>query len=371
MDNRFDIFLACPPGLEPALRDEALANGFAHPKMVPGGVEVRGGWPYVWRANLVLRGANRVLIRLAEFEARHFSDLEQGARDLPWAQFLSPGTTITVETTCRKSKIYHSDAASERIAKAAIRTGIKVDPEGDIRVSARIEKDKCTISLDTSGELLHRRGFKQAVNRAPLRETLAALFLRQCGFDGTEPVVDPMCGSGTIIIEAAEMAAGLLPGRQRSFAFEWFESHDPDAYADEKDRLIAAYRREAPFPLMLGSDRDTGAIKMSRDNAYRSGVDEHVRFEEMTVSESKPPEGAPGLVLVNPPYGMRISKPAELRGVYRALGQRLTSEFKGWRVGLITSEPALAAATGLKFLPPGPPIPHGPIRIQLYQTEAL
>jgi putative N6-adenine-specific DNA methylase len=363
----FEIFLASAPGLEPVLADEARAAGFADPTPVPGGVATRGGWPEVWRANLELRGATRVLARVGSFRAMHLAQLDKRARKFPWADVLSTDVPVKVEATCRASRIYHAGAAAERIGRAiAEELGAPVG-EGGIRVMARIEDDLCTISLDTSGELLHIRGHKQSVGKAPLRETLAALFLRAAGFDGQEPVVDPMCGSGTFPIEAAEIAARLKPGRSRSFAFETLPSFDPSAWAA---------MREAPPPatprlMAFGSDRDAGAVAGASANAERAGVAGWCDFRQQAVSDLTPPEGPPGLVMVNPPYGARIGNRQLLFGLYGALGKTLMARFHGWRVGLVTSDDGLARATGLPFLPPGPLVDHGGLKIRLHRTATL
>ena len=226
-----EIFLSCTPGLEPVLRDEAKEAGFANPQVVPGGVICEGDWPDVWSANLVLRGAGRVLARVARFRAMHLAQLDKRSRKVDWASLLRPDVPFRVEATCRKSRIYHAGAAAERVSKA-ITDAIGAEPvnKDGITVRVRIEDDLCEISLDTSGEPLHRRGHKQAVGKAPMRDTLAALFLRSCGYDGSEPVIDPMCGSGTFVLEAAEMALGLPPGRGRSFWFERLASFDRAAW---------------------------------------------------------------------------------------------------------------------------------------------
>lgn len=364
----FEIFLATAPGLEAALLEEVRLKGFRTPRAVPGGVVIRGGWPEVWRANLWVRGAGRVLARVASFRVTHLADLYARARHVPWAGILRPDLPVRVEASCAKSRIYHSGAAAERIARA-VRDGLgaPLAPDAAITIMARIDHDVCTISLDTSGEPLHRRGYKASVNQAPMRETLAALFLRQCGFDGGEPVLDPMCGSGTFVIEAAEIAARLNPGRLRHFAFEHLATFDAEAWR----RMRAVHGGREPAARFHGSDRDAAAIDMSRANAARAGVAELTEFRRAAVSDCVPPAGPPGLVIANPPYGLRMGDTGRLAGLYRALGRTLRDCFAGWRVGLVTSEPALAHATGLPFLPPGPPVPHGGVRVTLFRTAAL
>jgi len=180
-------------------------------------------------------------------------------------------------------------------------------------------------------------------------------------------VLDPMCGSGTFVIEAAEVAAGLAPGRSRSFAFEHLASFDPDAWEGMR-QSIPVQDVDQRF---LGSDRDAGAIRMALANAERAGVAGLTAFDCRSVSDLLRPEGPPGLVIVNPPYGTRIGNPKLLLSVHGALGRALKERFSGWRVALVTSEPKFAHATGLPLQPPGPPIAHGGLRVKLYQTAPL
>jgi putative N6-adenine-specific DNA methylase len=370
--DSFDIFLTTFPGLEPTLAAEIRGKGFRQPKPVPGGVVIQGGWPEVWRANLWIRGAGRVLARLDHFHVTHLAQLDLRARHVPWAGVLRPDIPFRVEATCSGSALYHSGAVEQRIATAIRETlGAPEAPAGGIpdavTVMARVEHDRCTISLDTSGAPLHKRGYKEAVNPAPLRETMASLFLLACGYDGREPVLDPMCGAGTFVIEAAEIAARLNPGRLRSFAFEQFANFDAEAW--QRMRGVQS-SRPAAAPC-YGSDRDPGAIEMSRANAERAGVADHVQFRQCTISDAVRPEGPPGLVMVNPPYGARMGDKTALEPLYRALGQVLRQRFGGWRVGLVTSEPSLAQATALPFLPPAAPVPHGGLRVTLHRTAPL
>ena len=367
-DGVFEIFIVATPGLESALCEEARALGFAEPTPVKGGVTVRGGWPEVWRANLEFRGATRVLARIAAFRAFHLAQLDKRARKVAWAEALRPDVPVRVEASCKGSRIYHAGAAAQRIQRAIQEElGAPVSDEAEVVVKARIDDDLCTISLDTSGESLHKRGHKEAVNKAPIRETMAALFLRQCGFTGREPVVDPMCGSGTFVIEAAEIAAGLKPGRSRRFAFEQLASFDDAAW----QRMREPGAHPPPAIRFHGSDRDAGAVAMSRANAERAGVAGLTEFRQHAVSDLTPPEGPPGLVIVNPPYGGRIGGGKPLVALYGALGQTLLARFSGWRVGVVTNEPSLAKATGLPFADPAATVSHGGIRVSLHVTGAL
>jgi putative N6-adenine-specific DNA methylase len=368
--RRFEIFLSTAPGLEDVLCAEVRAKGFNSPRAVPGGVTVKGGWPEVWRANLWVRGAGRVLAVVASFRVLHLDELRLQARKAAWGEVLRADVPFRVEATCAKSRIYHSGAAAERV-EAAIREalGAPSSPEAPVLVRVRIEHDLATLAVDTSGEPLHKRGYKQAVAKAPMRETMASLFLRQCGFEGDEPVLDPMCGSGTFVIEAAEMAARLNPGRARRFAFEQLATFDAAAWS--RMRGVASRRTPPASARFFGSDRDAGAVAMAEANAERAGVAELTEFHQRPISDLAAPAGPPGLVIANPPYGGRIGDRTKLLPLYRALGQALLARFPGWRVGLVTSDPALARAAGLPFLPPAAPVPHGGLRVTLFHTAAL
>lgn len=369
MDTQaLDIFLVATPGLESALCAEARALGCDRPRAVRGGVEITGDWCEAWRANLELRGASRVLVRIAQFRASHLAQLDKRSRALAWRDVLRADVPVRVEASCRKSKIYHSGAAAQRVETAiAEELGAPVSPAAQVRVLVRIENDLCTISVDTSGEGLHRRGHKLELNKAPMRETLAALFLRQCGFDGSEPVLDPMCGSGTFVIEAAEMALGLKPGRGRDFAFEQLATFDAGLWTAMK----AGAHSTAPDFLFYGSDRDAGAVRMSLANAERAGVGSVTRFAQTPIEALERPDGPAGLVIVNPPYGLRIGDGKKLYPLYGALGAVLRARFSGWRVGLVTADPALARATGLDFGKPGESVDNNGVRIALYRTGVL
>ncbi len=363
-----EIFLVATPGLERPLLTETKQAGFVDARQVPGGVCVQGGWPEVWRANLQLRGANKVLVRLGSFPAVHLAQLDKRARKFPWGDVLRPDIPVRVEATSRKSRIYHAGAARQRIEGAISDTlGAPIAQDAPVRVLLRIEKDICTLSVDSSGDPLHKRGHKAAVAKAPMRETMAAMFLHECGFDGSESVLDPMCGSGTFVIEAAEIALGLPPGRSRDFAFQHLATFDPAVWAQMRqpnDATETGLR-------FYGSDRNAGAIETATANAQRARVDTVTRFRQAAVSDIKPPDGEAGLVIVNPPYGARIGDEKRLRSLYGSLGKVLMARFSGWRVGIVTSSQSLARATRLPLVAPGPIVDHGGTKIRLYRTDLL
>lgn len=364
-----EIFFVAPPGLEPHLADEARAAGFATPEVSPGGVTTRGNWSEVWRANLTLRGATRVLVRLGEFRAFHMAQLDKRARKFPWGDVLRADVPIRVEAVCKRSKIYHHKGAAQRVERAIAETlGAPISKDAALVIKVRIDDNLVTISLDSSGESLHKRGHKTATGKAPMRENLAALFLRASGFTGDEAVLDPMCGSGTFLIEAAEMTAGLLPGRDRSFAFEKLATFDRGAFEALKTANTPSLPAGVRF---FGSDRNAGAIANSQKNAESAGVAGVTQFVEASISDIKRPDTAPGLIIVNPPYGARIGNKKLLFALYGTMGKVFHERFKGWRVAIITSDGGLAKATGLHFQPPSPLIDHGGTKVKLYQTDPL
>ena len=367
LSGTFSCFAAATPGIEPVLAREMSALGLKEIAASPGGVAFAADFEDLMRAHLWLRTASRILVRIGEARLTHLAQLDKWARKLPWKALLPFGAPLSVDASAKRSKLYHTGAISQRVETAA-RAALGPERAGApaARLFVRLEKDQCSVSLDASGEPLHKRGHKLETGKAPLRETLAAAFLAECGYSGDEPLIDPMCGSGTFVLEAAALAAGLPPGRDRDFAFKALPGFDNQRWTSllEQEGRTA---RAAPT-VCFGFDRDAGAVAVARANAERAGLSERTRFEQQTVSDLTRPDGPPGLVVVNPPYGERIGDRKRLAALYGSLGGALKDRFQGWRVGLVTSAPDLAKAAGLPFGPPGPPIPHGPLKIRLYRA---
>jgi putative N6-adenine-specific DNA methylase len=320
-----------------------------------GGVNFTGEVESLYRANLHLRTASRVLARLGEFNAKSFAELRKKARRLAWEGYLSPGQPVSLRVTCHKSRLYHSEAVAERVA-GAIGDCLgrpaslqKPDEEGDHPtqlVIVRLANDHCTISIDSSGSLLHRRGYRQATAKAPLRETLAAAMLLASGWDLSSPLLDPFCGSGTIPIEAALMALGLPPGSKRRFAFMDWPGFDRALWK----RLLSEVRPRpaTEIPPIQASDRDAGAIHMAQANAERAGVAECIEFTCQAVSAIQPPKG-PGWAVTNPPYGLRVSANKDLRNLYAQLGHALRAHCMGWHATILCNDLKLLSQTGLRL----------------------
>ena len=350
------------PGLEGPTWQELSRLGLlgtakgAQTPVESGGVAFSGELEALYRANLHLRTASRVIVRLGDFYAAAFSELRKKAGRLAWERYLTPGQPVSLHVTCHKSKLYHSDAVAERVAGAIgdrlgrptpRRKPTKSESEQlEQLVLVRLVNDHCTISVDSSGALLHRRGYRLATAKAPLRETLAAGMLLASGWDARSPLLDPFCGSGTIAIEAALMACGLPPGAKRRFAFmDW-----PGDQAQRWEALQAEIKPGAAgeLPPIQASDRDAGAIEMARANAGRAGVAELIEFTCQAFSAIQPPPG-PGWVVTNPPYGLRVSEGKDLRNLYAQLGNVLRRSCPGWQVSILCSEIKLLAQTGLKL----------------------
>jgi putative N6-adenine-specific DNA methylase len=295
-------------------------------------------------------------MRVGEFSAVRFAELRRKASNLPWENYLSPGQPVAFRVTCHKSRLYHSGAVEQRVAGAiADRLGkpfiVQLFDEragGSLPqlIIVRLVRDECTISLDTSGEALHRRGYRQATAKAPLRETLAAAMLLASSWEVTAPLLDPFCGSGTIPIEAALLALNLPPGRNRRFAFMDWPNYDRRAW----EKLLAEIRLRTAEGLapISGSDRDAGAIQMGRENAERAGVAEYLEFSQRAVSAIQPPTG-PGWVVTNPPYGVRVSPGKDLRNLYAQFGNVLREKCPGWRLAMLSTDDRLISSTGIRF----------------------
>ena len=354
-----DLFAVCQPGLETALHRELVLLGLLPESPGPqtsgekGGLAFKGSLQDLYRANLHLRTASRVLLRFAGLEACSFAEFRKKASHLPWEKYIRPGQDLVIRVTCHRSKLYHSDAVAERLAGAvsdrlgqAVRQ-VKADEESGVfpqMILARFVDDHCTISLDTSGTVLHKRGYRLETAKAPLRETLAAGLLITAGWDGSSPLIDPFCGSGAIPIEAVLIARRMAPGKQRRFAFMDWPGFDLVGW---QKIMSQAEMEERPLAVeVFASDRDAGAVRMAQANAARAGVEEDIHFSCMALSAIQPP-ATPGWVITNPPYGRRISAHKDLRNLYAQLGNVMRVLCPGWQIGFLCNDDMLAGQTRL------------------------
>lgn len=344
------LFVGAAPGLEPRLADEARALGLAgsEPRVVAGGIELDGDRTTLYRANLELGLATQVRLRLGRFHAAHFSELVRRASELPWERWLSPGAHVRFRSTAQRSRLHHTGAIDERVAEAiAARLGgpvIVADGEEDVAlVHARFERDEVTLSLDTSGAPLHRRGYRLATAKAPLREDLARALVITSGWDRRSPLVDPMAGSGTIAIEAAMLARGIAPGRARRFAFEDAPTHDAALLSrlrDESDeRAGVGSGSPDASPRILARDRDEGAVTAARANAERVGVT--LEHAVAPLSEPFAIDTDEGALVTNPPWGVRVARDRDLRPLYDRLGALIDALPPRWEVGVVAANAEL------------------------------
>ena len=351
-------FAVTAPGLAPLAAEELRALGLAVREVEPAGVAFDATQGELQRANLWLRTASRVIVRLAAFRATAFHELERHARQIPWERIVDAERPLRLRVTCRKSRLYHSDAVAERVAGAiehrvggVPRFERAADEEGEDEGDdaqlfvVRFFHDRCTVSADSSGALLHRRGYRQAIAKAPLRETLASAMLLASGWDPGTPLVDPLCGSGTIAIEGALLARRLAPGRERRFAFMHWPGFDRDAWDAALARADAGAQPAAPAPI-VASDRDAGAVRAARENAERAGVEADVAVEHRPLAALAPPPGR-GALVTNPPYGKRVGEPGPLRDLWTRLGDVAGERCPGWTVAILSPDRRLDALTRL------------------------
>jgi len=321
-----------------------------------GGAAFRGPPESIWRANLWLRTASRVLVRVASFRAQAFHELERLARAVPWERYVASGSGVRFRVTSKKSRLYHTGGIAQRVGEAiehrlggGIVVGDSRSDENDDEESEgpapqlfviRVAHDVFTVSADSSGALLHQRGYRRAIAKAPLRETLAAAVLVASEWNGSTPLLDPFCGSGTIPIEAALMARRIAPGWSRSFAFEGWPSFERSRWEALRAEAAEGVLARAAVRIK-GSDRDAGAIEAAVSNAERAGVMADVEFTARAVSAIDDCGDGVGLVATNPPYGVRVGEAARLRDLYAKLGQVLRAKCPGWRVALLSANARL------------------------------
>jgi putative N6-adenine-specific DNA methylase len=342
-------FAIVAPGLETLAGTELSRLGVAVEQQVNGGVSFRATTRQLYAANLQLRTVSRIVTRVARFRATAFWELEKQASKLPWGDWIAAGREVEFSVTSHQSKLYHQRAIAERLfgAMAGKVNGVRpATSESAQLVLARLERDEVVISLDSSGDLLHQRGYRLATGKAPLRETLAAAMLLGAGWDGSTPLIDPFCGSGTIPIEAALIARRIPPGWFRGFGFEQWPGFDPAVWKSLRAKAADGILPSAPSSI-LGSDRDAGAVAAAAANAERAGVSHDISLACQALSRVEVPPG-PGWLISNPPYGVRVGEANRLRDLYARLGQVARQE-PGWSTGLLVSDIRLARHSGLEL----------------------
>ncbi|MDR2031069.1 MAG: THUMP domain-containing protein [Azoarcus sp.] len=370
------FFSPVPRGLEELLADELRALGATAPRTMPGGVEWHGDWRTCWRVNLGSRLAIRVLWRVGEGRYRNEADIYRFAHEAPWARWFTPDDTLRVSVAARQSPLRSLAFITLRIKDAVcdhFRSMCGRRPNVDtinpaIRIHAFLHRDTCLLYLDTSGEPLYKRGTKLAMVGAPLKENLAAGILRLTGWREDEALVDPMCGSGAFLIEAAQRALGIAPGLERHFAFERLRTFDADSWAAIREDARA--RRSPPRPLRLhGADIAEEQVRHARTNLAAAGLESSVTLECADLLDLLPPPGG-GVMVTNPPYGVRLGEAEELAAFYPRLGDALKQRWANWRCYFFSADMNLPRFIGLRASR-RTPLFNGALECRLFEYKIL
>lgn len=358
----YDFFVTTALEMEELCVAELSRLGALDIKKVRAGVQCRGNLAFGYKACLYSRIANRVLLVLKTIDADDAEELYEGVATIPWSDHLGPQQTLVVDFLMTKAahnrNIIHTQFGAQKVKDAIVdqqrrqfgaRSSVdSVHP--DVRVNVFLSDRTAIVSIDLSGDSLHRRGYRAEGTMAPLKENLAAaiLAISEWPREGYN-LVDPMCGSGTILIEAGLMAKRVAPGLLRNqFGFSHWRGHVPQLWQDlRKEAEEQIYRGRKKLPVIVGSDHDQEAIQIAQSNIQKAGMSDFIRVERRDVSSAQA-IGDKGLLVTNPPYGERLGDRESLQSLYQQLGDIMKNRFKGWEGYIITGNPELAKSIGLK-----------------------
>jgi putative N6-adenine-specific DNA methylase len=353
--SRERYFATCGRGIEPVLADELRALGGADLAPGRGGVAFAGDRALLYQANLWLRTAVRVLRPVLEATVASPDELYEAARGVDWSRYLTPEHTLAVDCNVRDSHLTHSKYAALRVKDAICdqfvdrvgrRPSVDVD-EPMVGLNLHVHRDHAVLSLDSSGASLHKRGYRPILTRAPLNEALAAALVLRTGWRGERPFADPLCGSGTLPIEAAWIALRRPPGlTRRRFGFMGWMDYDVELWTALRDEARRGVGKGLPAPV-LAADVRGDAVAFAIHNARAAGIGHLLRFDKRDLRDFQPPPGPPGVLLCNPPYGERLGEEKSLFGLYRLLGEVIGQRCAGWTAWVFTGNPRLAEAIGL------------------------
>src|SRR5262245_1006247 len=338
------FFASCPRGLELVLADELRQLGAEKVHAVGGGVQFAGDYFLCSRVNLESRLASRVLWQMASGRCGSEDDIYRAAYGLRWTDWFDPGRTIRVDVSAIKSPLASlnfvtlkiKDAVCDKIRRLSGRRPSVDTHNPDIPIQAHLTDRDFILYLDTTGEPLFKRGYRRSTGEAPLRENLAAGILQLANWAPVIPLLDPMCGSGTILIEAAHIALEIAPGLGRHFAFEKFKNFDPGRWRELRQRSAARQKTKKTLAI-YGSDRSSDVLKAARINLAAAGLEKVVSLTRADVLEISAP-AKEGIIVTNPPYGVRLSEQQRLAEFYPKLGDVLKKQFPGWRGYLLTAD---------------------------------
>jgi putative N6-adenine-specific DNA methylase len=374
--SQHHFFATCPRGLEALLVEELTSCGAKTIQATDGGVSFSGDMPMVYRANLESRIATRILWRVGQGKYATDEDLYQAAMKLNWPQWFNVGSDFMVKVTGVKSPLKSLEFATLRIKDAVcdrFREAVNSRPyidtkEPDVRIHAYLAAEDYQFYLDTSGAALYQRGLRRASIEAPLRENLAAGILKLSGWKPGTPLLDPMCGSGTFLLEAAMIALDIAPGSGRNFGFEKLKNFDEAAWQKLKQQARAK-AKPVKFQKIYGSDSDMRAVRVSKQNLEEAGLLEAVQLSKVDFTEVVPPHGE-GVLVANPPYGIRIGEDEELAALYPKMGEALKRKFSGWNAYFLTTDMRLPK---LMRLAPSKrtPLFNGPLECRLFEIKMV
>lgn len=370
-----EYFATVARGLEALAATELTELGAS--EVTPGfcGVAFSGDQELLYRVNLWARLPFRILVKLAEFPCLDPTDLFAGMQSIDWRQHLTPELTMAVTATGKNDQLNHSHFTAVQVKraiteqqKAKLGDRSDVDTENPaVRINVHIEEDSCTVSLDSSGNSLHRRGYRPAVGDAPLKESLAAALVKMSGWQPELTFLDPLCGSGTLPIEATLQALNIAPGIFREqFGFETWPSFDQVLF-DRLFKVAEAGEKSTLLSPIIGSDHNSGVIQQAHSNAVKCGIDQHLQFIHRELADLEAPADC-GVLMCNPPYGERLGRDIDLGDFYRLLGDVLKQRFKGWTAFILSGNKELARSIGLKSAQ-RMPVYNGTLPCQLMKYE--
>ncbi len=341
------FFAPCPRGLEPVLAEELKGIEANTITITHGGVHFQGTWQTCYRANLGSRIASRILWQVADQPYRTEIDIYHATLALPWSEWFSPDLTIRVNLAAIKCPLRSLDFVTLRIKDAVcdkFRQSVRQRPDvnttaPDIRIHGFLDAQRFSLYLDTSGEALFKRGYRTAAGTAPLRENLAAGILALSNWQPGIPLLDPMCGSGTFLLEALQMAFNIAPGIQRHFAFEQFNQFDHELWQRIRNTALAAQHPVSPQPI-YGSDLHGTALDDARANLTAANFLDYVHLKQANILEISAPQPH-GILITNPPYGVRLGEAQTLSALYPKLGDVFKKKFAGWTIYLFSADPLL------------------------------
>jgi len=370
------FFATCPRGLERVLAAELETLGARDLEPVDGGAAFAGDLGLGYTVNLESRVASRVLWRIGHARYRSEHDIHDAARALAWPRFFDVSRSIRVNVSAIKSPVKSLDFVTLRIKDAVcdvFRAACGKRPDvntqsPDVRIHAFLTRDEVTFYLDTSGEALFKRGWRAAAGEAPLRENLAAGILKLAGWSAPTPLYDPMCGSGTFLIEAAMMALGVAPGANRAFGFEKLANFDAKKWKELCDNASARRKPATSLPI-YGSDKSGKILALARENLLSAGLTDGVQLKQVDVLEASPPAPT-GIIVMNPPYGERTAGEDELAAFYPKLGDALKRRFAGWTAYILSADLRLAKLIGLAASR-RTPLYNGPLECRLFEYKLV